>query len=51
MINFAEAQYLFLLLLIPLFFVVQAVVFKLRKCRLRKFGDETLVNQLMPSFQ
>ncbi len=50
MINFANGQYLLLLFLIPLFFVVQAVVLKLRTRRLRKFGDEALVSSLMPSY-
>jgi Ca-activated chloride channel family protein len=43
-------QYLWLLLLVPLFFAVQAVVNKLRVRRVRRFGDETLVNALMPSY-
>ena len=49
MINFAQAQYLFLLLLIPFFFLVQALVLRLRRRRIRKFGDEKLVRELMPS--
>jgi Ca-activated chloride channel family protein len=50
MINFAQSQYLLLLLLIPFFFILHALVIRLRKRRLRRFGDETLVNQLMPSY-
>ena len=50
MINFAQAQYLLLLLLIPVFFVLYLVVLKLRRNRIRKFGDPVLVNQLMPSY-
>ena len=50
MLNFAQAQYLLLLLLIPLFFVIQAVVLKMRRRKIRKFGDEKLVSQLMPSY-
>ena len=50
MINFAQAQFLALLLLIPFFFVIQALVLKLRRNRIRKFGDENLVRQLMPSY-
>lgn len=42
--------YLWLLLLVPLFFVVQALVNKLRIRRIRRFGDEALVNALMPSY-
>ena len=50
MINFAQAQYLLLLFLIPVFFIIQAVVLKIRKRRIRKFGDEALVSGLMPSY-
>ena len=50
MIHFAQAQYLILLFLIPVFFVVQAVLLHLRRMRIRKFGDEKLVNQMMPSY-
>ena len=50
MIHFASAQYLLLLLLIPFFFVIQKIVLVLRRRRIRKFGDESLVNQLMPSY-
>ena len=49
MINFAQAQYLLLLLLVPFFFVIYAMVMKLRMRRIRKFGDEALVARLMPS--
>lgn len=50
MIHFAQAQYLLLLLLIPVFFILQALVLNLRRRRIRKFGDEELVSQLMPSY-
>ena len=50
MINFAQSQYLLLLLLIPFFFILNALVIRLRKRRLLRFGDETLVKQLMPSY-
>lgn len=50
MINFAQAQYLFLLLLVPFFFLIQALVLRLRRRRIRKFGDEKLVRELMPSY-
>ncbi|MBR5836384.1 MAG: VWA domain-containing protein [Bacteroidales bacterium] len=50
MLSFAQAQYLFLLLLIPFFFIIQALVLKMRRKRIRKFGDEALVAQLMPSY-
>lgn len=50
MINFAQAQYLLLLFLVPLFFIIQMLVLKIRKRRIRKFGDEALVARLMPSY-
>ena len=50
MIHFAQAQYLLLLLLIPFFFIIQTVVLKMRRRRIRKFGDEALVETLMPSY-
>ena len=50
MLNFAQAQYLLLLLLIPVFFLIQALVLKLRTRRIRRFGDEDLVSRLMPSY-
>ena len=50
MINFAQAQYLFLIFLIPVFFVIQAVLLRLRRRKIRKFDDEKLVEQLMPSY-
>ena len=50
MINFASSQYLLLLLLIPVFFIIQAIVLKMRTRRIRKFGDESLVKHLMPSY-
>jgi Ca-activated chloride channel family protein len=37
-------------LLIPFLFVIQALALKLRSNRIRKFGDENLVRQLMPSY-
>lgn len=50
MIIFANAGFLWLLLLIPLFFVFQAIWMAMRKRRLRKFGDDELVKELMPSW-
>lgn len=49
MINFAQAQYLFLILLIPFFFVAYALLLYLRKKKIRKIGDPALVSLLMPS--
>lgn len=46
----SQPQYLWLLLLVPVFFLVQFVVLKLRQRRIRRFGDEELVNALMPSY-
>ena len=46
----SQPQYLWLLLLVPLFFVVQVFVDRLRRARLRRFGDEALVEALMPSY-
>ena len=50
MINFAYSQYLLLLFLSPVFFVVQAVLLRIRRNRIRRFGDEKLVSQMMPSY-
>ena len=49
MINFAQAQYLFLILLIPLFFIAYAMMSHFIKNRLKKLGDRELVSGLMPS--
>ena len=47
---FAEPKYLMLLLLISVFFVIQALVLKFRAKRIRRFGDQALVEKLMPSY-
>ncbi|MBQ9818968.1 MAG: VWA domain-containing protein [Bacteroidales bacterium] len=47
MIIFAASRYLLLLLLIPFFFVAEAVLGRLRKKRVRALGDEALVEALM----
>ncbi|MBR5564076.1 MAG: VWA domain-containing protein [Bacteroidales bacterium] len=39
-----------MIFLIPVFFVIQAVLLRLRRRKIRKFGDEKLVEQLMPSY-
>ena len=49
MINFAQAHYLILLLLVPVFFVAYAVMRHFRKRRISRFGDRELVGELMPS--
>ena len=50
MIIFAHPQYLLLLLLIPFFFLGLALWMGARRRRLRAFGDEALVGELMPSW-
>ena len=49
MIFFARSFYLWLLLLVPLIPVAYGVTRRLRTLRVRKFGDEQLVEALMPS--
>lgn len=49
MINFAQAQYLFLILLIPVFFLMYALMMHMKKNKIRKLGDIRLVAMLMPS--
>ena len=46
----SDPKYLWLLLLVPLFFVVQMLVLRLRRMRIRRFGDEELVKSMMPSY-
>lgn len=46
----SQPQYLWLLLLVPLFFLIQYLVLELRRRRIRRFGDEALVKKLMPSY-
>lgn len=48
--NFASPEYLLLLLFVPVFFIMQVLVQKARRRRIRRFGDEELVSQLMPSY-
>ena len=49
MMYFARSLYLWLLLLVPLSPVLYAVSQRLRTLRVRRFGDEALVEELMPS--
>ena len=49
MLNFAQPQWLLLIFLIPVFFSAYAVTRRLRRRRIRRFGDEALVNALIPS--
>ena len=50
MIYFANAQYLLLLFLVPVFPVLYALLRYRRRKSIRKFGDEKLVRELMPSY-
>ena len=50
MIYFANAQYLLLLFLVPVFPVLYALLRYRRRKSIRKFGDEKLVKELMPSY-
>ncbi len=50
MIIFAHPYYLLLLLLIPFFFIGRAVMLAVKRRRLRAFGEESLVRELMPSW-
>ena len=47
---FAQYRYLYLLLLVPLLLVGYGVWRSMRTRRLRKFGDESMVKALMPSW-
>ena len=49
MLLFADYKYLYLLLLIPVFLLGYALLRWLRKRRVKAFGEEDLVNALMPS--
>ena len=50
MLYFASPQYFWFLLLVPLFPIIYGLLRALRRRRLRKFGDEALVRELMPSW-
>ncbi|MBO6237655.1 MAG: VWA domain-containing protein [Bacteroidales bacterium] len=50
MLYFARAFYLWLLLLVPAILVGYALLRRLRRARVRRFGDEELVRALMPSW-
>lgn len=50
MIFFAQARYLMLLLLVPLFPLLYGIGRYFRRLCIRKFGDENLVRELMPSW-
>lgn len=50
MLYFAHAIFLWLLLLIPLIIIVFVLIRAARRRKIRKFGDEALVSELMPSY-
>ena len=50
MILFAQYKYLLLLLLVPVILIAHAVKLRLRRRRLERFGDASLVEELMPSY-
>ena len=50
MIIFANYQFLWLLLLVPVIPAVYAVVKGFRRARIRRFGDEAMVRELMPHY-
>lgn len=50
MLYFANPEYFWLLLLVPLIPLFYGIVRALRRRRIRAFGDERLVRQLMPSW-
>ena len=50
MLVFAQYRFLYLLLLVPLFLIGYGVWRSMRSRRVRKFGDESLVKALMPSW-
>ena len=49
MIHFASAEYLFLIFLIPLFFVFYALSRRERKKKIEAFGDYAMLEKLMPA--
>jgi len=49
MINFAAAEYLFLIVLIPVFFIIYGVMRRIRKKRIARFGDASLIEGLTPN--
>lgn len=49
MIIFAQAMWLYLLILVPFILIAHGVKEALRRCRVKAFGDPALVGALMPS--
>lgn len=50
MLYFAKPEFLWLLLLVPMLLVAYGFMRRMRRRRIRKFGDEKLVSELMPSW-
>ena len=50
MLYFANSFYLWFLLLVPVIPLAYALMMHARKKRIRRFGDENLVRELMPSW-
>jgi len=49
MIHFAQIHYIFLLLLIPVFFILYGIMRKIRMKRVEKFGEPKMVEKLLPN--
>lgn len=49
MIHFAQAQYLFLIFLIPVMFIGYAIARRIRRKRIARFGEPSLVQGLTPT--
>ncbi len=49
MIQFAQSEYLLLILLIPFLYVFQAINRRLRRKRIEKLGDLSIIDTLMPT--
>ena len=48
MIQFAHIEYLALVLIIPFLFIFHAINRRIRRKRIEKFGDKTILDTLMP---
>lgn len=48
MLRFEDPIYLWMLLIIPILVLVRFIVWQKRKCNLRKFGDPSLLKEMMP---
>lgn len=48
MFRFEDPQYLYLLVIIPVLFVIRVISMRIRRKRLLAFGDEKLLERLMP---